>query len=235
MSITTEIQRLRTNVNNIRQNTSDILDAIANKGVAIPAGSTLDDCAGLISQIDGSEGTIHRYSKVVMYGKEYRTIEINGIIWFADNFVAKLSGISDGPSGTPSTPALWEYNGTVLYNAYATELIDNDLTTNYSEWRVSTDDDWYNLITFSAGVSFTGLINKTRTYGGIDAFGLSLELLGYRGVSGTFGTDEADFRIKDESNNLYDQGVFFDSNNDIDSPQFWNPISAGSIRLCKNA
>lgn len=51
MSITTEIQRLRTNVNNIRQNTSDILDAIANKGVEIPAGSTLDDCTGLISQI----------------------------------------------------------------------------------------------------------------------------------------------------------------------------------------
>ena len=54
MSITTEIQRLRTNVNKIRQDTSDILEAIANKGVTVPAGSSLDDCAGLVSQITGT-------------------------------------------------------------------------------------------------------------------------------------------------------------------------------------
>lgn len=56
MSLTTEIQRLRTNINNVRQDTSDILEAIANKGVTVPAGSNLDDCAGLVSQISSGSG-----------------------------------------------------------------------------------------------------------------------------------------------------------------------------------
>lgn len=62
MSITTEIRRLRTNVNNIRQNTSDILDAIANKGVTVPAGSTLDNCASLISSIPANGSTITSFT-----------------------------------------------------------------------------------------------------------------------------------------------------------------------------
>ena len=56
MSLTTEIQRLRTNINNVRQDTSDILEAIANKGVTVPAGSNLDDCAGLIADIPTGGG-----------------------------------------------------------------------------------------------------------------------------------------------------------------------------------
>jgi hypothetical protein len=58
MSLTTEIQRLRTNINNVRQDTSDILEAIANKGVTVPAGSNLDDCAGLVSQIHNTNDNV---------------------------------------------------------------------------------------------------------------------------------------------------------------------------------
>ena len=54
MSITSEIQRLRTNINNMRQNTDSILEAIANKGVTVPSGSKLDDVPGLIGDISGS-------------------------------------------------------------------------------------------------------------------------------------------------------------------------------------
>lgn len=61
MSIITEIQRLKTNIHNVRQNVSDILDAIANKGVTVPAGSKLDDCAGLIASISGGGGDFNYY------------------------------------------------------------------------------------------------------------------------------------------------------------------------------
>lgn len=178
----------------------------------------------------GGGGTVHNYGKVNLYDKEYRTIEINGIIWLADNFTERLPGISINPSGTPSTPALWDYNGTILYNGYAAQLIDADLNTNYSEWRVATSSDWTNLISFSGGSNVAGLVNKTRNYGGIDANGLSIELLGYRGIGGSFGTGEGDFRNKE-----YDRGVFFKTSNDVGTPQYWNPISGGTIRLCKDA
>jgi hypothetical protein len=177
----------------------------------------------------GGGGTVHNYGKVTLYNKEYRTIEINGIIWLADNFIEELPGISINPSGTPSTPALWRYNGTILYNGYAAEIIGNNLNTNYSEWRVSNSSDWNNLISFSGGSNVAGLVNKTRDYGGIDANGLSIEILGYRSVTGSFDPGEADFRLKDN------QGVFFYTSNNVDTPQDWNPIGGGTIRLCKDA
>lgn len=49
MSIQSEITRISGNV-------SDALDAITAKGVTVPAGSTSDDLADLISQISGGGG-----------------------------------------------------------------------------------------------------------------------------------------------------------------------------------
>jgi hypothetical protein len=49
MSIASEISRLQ----GVK---SDILGAIANKGVTVPAGSALDDCPALISSISGEGG-----------------------------------------------------------------------------------------------------------------------------------------------------------------------------------
>lgn len=50
MSITSEISR-------IRQNVSGAMTAIANKGVTVPAGSTSDDLADLISEIETGGGS----------------------------------------------------------------------------------------------------------------------------------------------------------------------------------
>lgn len=58
MSITSQLQRLRTNISNMRQNVSDILDAIQNKGVTVPANSNLSDCSGLIAQIPTGGGAV---------------------------------------------------------------------------------------------------------------------------------------------------------------------------------
>lgn len=56
MSITYQLQRLRTNIANMRQDVSDILDAIRNKGVTVPSGSKLDDVPGLIASISDGGG-----------------------------------------------------------------------------------------------------------------------------------------------------------------------------------
>lgn len=51
MSLSTEIQRLKTNADGIVSDTHAILEAIAAKGVTVPEGSTLHDCPGLIDSI----------------------------------------------------------------------------------------------------------------------------------------------------------------------------------------
>lgn len=72
MSIISEIKRLHNNVINLRENTDAILEAITNKGVEVPSGSTLDDCPGLIGSISGGGGSA---GSLIIDGKEYGVIE----------------------------------------------------------------------------------------------------------------------------------------------------------------
>lgn len=80
MSITSEMQRLRTNINNIRENTDSILEAIANKGVTVPSGSKLDDVPGLIASISGGGGGGAPYLKNIMPTTGVKVVDENGYI-----------------------------------------------------------------------------------------------------------------------------------------------------------
>ena len=151
MSITTEIQRLRTNVNKIRQDTSDILDAIANKGVTVPAGSSLDDCAGLVSQITGTATpTLYReqikdnYYTYVQIGDRYFTI---------DNLAEDFTGVDTSYAGdAPYRIAISNHSDYgFYYNNLAVEIIDNWLSSNNSPWRVATKSDYESLLSLDAG------------------------------------------------------------------------------------
>ena len=83
MSITTEIQRLHTNINSIRGNTGSILEAIANKGVTVPSGSKLDDCAGLIASITGGGGSFEADNIVnIVPINKMAVVDSNGYIGF---------------------------------------------------------------------------------------------------------------------------------------------------------
>lgn len=66
MSLSTEIQRLKTNADGIVSDTHAILEAIAAKGVTIPEGSKLKDCPGLISSISSGGGDVGVYLQAIV-------------------------------------------------------------------------------------------------------------------------------------------------------------------------
>lgn len=209
----------------------DIKSAIGQKGGIVPATVYMDDVADMIDNIvvPGGFDNGPGYTMVTLFNKEYKTRTINGITWLCEDFIYKPMEFASNPSGTPATPAYWDFNGTVLYNGYAANLINDYLTDG---WHISIPGEWYNLIEYSGGANFAGLVNKTRAYNGVNAFGLCIEMRGYRGVSGILRTGEGDYRMAN------DYGVYFTTEHNggagCSVSTYWNPVSAGSMRLCKS-
>lgn len=87
MSIASEITRLQ----GVK---SDILQAIADKGVTVPVGSMLDDCPALIASISGG-GAIHQdFVDKTILGDTYKCVEIsNGIFFPIENLHYKDANI----------------------------------------------------------------------------------------------------------------------------------------------
>lgn len=159
MSITSEMQRLHTNINNIRENTDSILEAIANKGVTVPSGSKLDDVPGLIAQIP--------YGSNIIGGKAYKTVRMpDGKVWMAENLDFKFCNISG--SGSPTTPNAWYYNNDettygwdgykcgLLYNWYAVKFLTDYRSDLCPGWHVPTKAEWDALVTACGGASVAG-------------------------------------------------------------------------------
>ena len=102
-------------------------------------------------------------------GRTYRTVNIGGVEWLAENLDYKFSGCAIGSSGAPSTPAAWYYNndetaygidGTrkcgLLYNWYAASLLNSSRATLCPGWHVPTNDEWSALVTAVGGSSTAG-------------------------------------------------------------------------------
>lgn len=77
MSIQSEITRISGNVTNA-------LDAIADKGVTVPAGSNSDDLATLIAQISGG-GSVVVWDETDSHGGTIRHIEAANTYSSGDN------------------------------------------------------------------------------------------------------------------------------------------------------
>lgn len=250
MSIASEITRLQ----GVK---SDILQAIADKGVTIPTGSALADCPTLIASITGggdvsisaqmidSEVGIkvvdengyvgatltdyfphvgntyyNNYAIVVegadfsqsglgrvtfitpgsadIGGRTYRTVNIGGVEWLAENLDYKFSGCNIGGSGTPSTPNAWYYNndeatygidGTrkcgLLYNWYACKLLNDNRSELVPGWHVPTNDEWTALANAVGGTSTAGTklkaanVSWATSWGGTDDYGFAVLPAGY--------------------------------------------------------
>ena len=132
MSIQSEITRISGNV-------SDAFTAITNKGVTVPAGSTSDDLADLISQISGGGGgAISIVDTPDAAGGTVRTITAVDIsdttavagdvaqgkyFYTADG--TKTAGTASGGGGggsvSPKQVNFIDYDGTVLYSYTAQE------------------------------------------------------------------------------------------------------------------
>lgn len=156
MSIASEITRLQ----GVK---SDILTAIGNKGVTVPAGSALDDCPGLIADIP----TGPNYK--VIGGREYRTVVMpDGKEWLAENLDFKFNGCYLGQSGVPTTPNAWYYDndeatygidGTkkcgLLYNWYAAKFLNDHRSDLCPGWHVPSSAELEALLNATGGSGTT--------------------------------------------------------------------------------
>ena len=124
-------------------------------------------------------------------GRTYRTVNIGGVEWLAENLDYKFSGCNIGGSGTPSTPNAWYYNndeatygidGTrkcgLMYNWYAVKLLNDNRSTLIPGWHVPTDGEWTALANAVGGTSTAGTKLKAAniswegiTWGGTDDYG----------------------------------------------------------------
>ena len=246
MSITSEMQRLHTNINNIRENTDSILEAIANKGVTVPSGSKLDDVPGLIAQIpDGSN---------IIGGKAYKTVAMpDGKVWLAENLDYKFCNI--GGSGDPSTANAWYYDNDestygwngykcgLLYNWYAVKFLNDNRSYLCPGWHVPTDDEWSSLVTAcgaSAGAKLKALDNSVALgfpsgWNGTDDYGFSIMPSGYRlaGDFHNFGKTSTNWTISEVSYRVFQYYFTKDSSSVIRSDGNGKE-DAFSVRLVKD-
>ena len=106
-------------------------------------------------------------------GRTYRTVNIGGVEWLAENLDYKFSGCPIGRSGYTEEPGAWYYNddettygidGTrkcgLLYTWYAVKLLNDNRATLCPGWHVPTTSEWNTLATDVGGASIAGTILK---------------------------------------------------------------------------
>lgn len=153
-------------------------------------------------------------------GRTYRTVNIGGVEWLAENLDYKFSGCNIGGGGTPSTPNAWYYNndeatygidGTrkcgLLYNWYAVKLLNDNKATFCPGWHVPTNDEW------------TALANAV---GGTSTAGTKLKAANVSWATSWGGTDDYGFGV-------LPAGLYYGSFNNVDSyAYFWTVTESGS-------
>lgn len=155
MSIASEITRLQ----GVK---SDILTAISDKGVTVPAGSALDDCPSLIASI------VKGSNSYLIGDKYYDCVKINGAIWMAENLDFAWEGLPIGVDGASSSPKANYYNNDqetfgrngrkcgLMYNWHAVNYLNNNKASLISGWHVPTDTEWADLISAVGGTAIAG-------------------------------------------------------------------------------
>lgn len=174
MSIASEITRLQ----GVK---SDILQAIADKGVTVPAGSALDDCPALIASIGYD----------VIGGKKYKTVQMpDGKIWLAENLDFKFCDITSSWSTDNERPAACYYNNDestygwngykcgLLYNWYAAKVLNDHRSELCPGWHVPSQSDYADLkslISINPGYKLSkGELSWATQWEGSDDFGFSM-------------------------------------------------------------
>lgn len=131
-------------------------------------------------------------------GRTYRTVNIGGVTWLAENLDFKFSGCNIGGSGTPSTPNAWYYNNDeatygidgvrkcgLLYNWHAVKLLNDNKSELIPGWHVPTTAEWDALANAVGGTSVAGTVLKAAnvswatSWGGTDDYGFGVLPAGY--------------------------------------------------------
>jgi uncharacterized protein (TIGR02145 family) len=156
-------------------------------------------------------------------GRTYRTVNIGGAEWLAENLDFKFSGCNIGGSGTPSTPNAWYYNndeatygidGTrkcgLLYNWYACKLLNDNRSELISGWHVPTNDEWTALANAVGGTSTAGTklkaanVSWDTSWGGTDDYGFAVLPAGsYNGSFNDVGSGANFWTIIERGSDAY--------------------------------
>lgn len=142
-------------------------------------------------------------------GRTYRTVNIGGVEWLAENLDYKFSGCAIDGSGEWITPAAWYYNsneadygidGTykcgLLYNWYAAKFLNDNRATLCPGWHVPTNAEFESLSTAVGGSTDAGtklkcqngsiLTNYPTNWNGTDDYNFSAPPCGFRDRGGGF-------------------------------------------------
>lgn len=144
MSIASEITRLQ----GVK---SDILSAIANKGVTVPAGSALDDCAGLIADIPSGGGPHQEFVYKEVLGKQYKCVEIAPkVFWMCENLDYIDSNIIDSSNLSSDINsqacAYFNYDQTQSQGRFYTPTTRTYLGSIKTSVMKNIDSTYYNML-----------------------------------------------------------------------------------------
>lgn len=131
-------------------------------------------------------------------GRTYRTVNIGGVEWLAENLDYKFSGCAIGPTSSSNIkdPAAWYYHNDestygwngykcgLMYNWYAVNLLETNKATLCPGWHVPTSTEYDALITVIGGSSTAG--TKMKALDGS---------AGTNWPSGWNGTDDYEFKL----------------------------------------
>ena len=291
---------------------SDILSAIAAKGVTVPVDSVLGDCPSLIAAITGGGGAVSISTQMIdsevgikvvdengsvgatltnyfphvgntyynnfaivvegadfsqsglgrvtfitpgsadIGGRTYRTVNIGGVEWLAENLDFKFSGCNIGGGGTPSTPNAWYYNndeatygidGTrkcgLLYNWYAVKLLNDNRSTLIPGWHIPTNDEWTALANAVGGTSTAGTklkaanVSWATSWGGTDDYGFAVLPAGcYDGSFYDVGSLAYFWTVTESGSNAYSR--YFETGATMNQYTY-RKYYGGSVRLVKDS
>ena len=188
-------------------------------------------------------------------GRTYRTVNIGGVEWLAENLDFKFSGCNIGGGGTPSTPNAWYYNndeatygidGTrkcgLLYNWHAVKHLNDNRSTLCPGWHVPTTSEWDALATAVGGASTAGTklkasgVSWASSWGGTDDYGFAALPAGSR-YSGSFHDvgSNALFWTATESSSAGASLRYFDTGASMYSDNYNKTNNAFSVRLVKDS
>jgi uncharacterized protein (TIGR02145 family) len=185
-------------------------------------------------------------------GRTYRTVNIGGVTWLAENLDFKFSGCNIGGSGTPSTPNAWYYNndeatygidGTrkcgLLYNWYACKLLNDNRSELIPGWHVPTNDEWTALANAVGGASTAGTklkaanVSWATSWGGTDDYGFGvLPAGGYNGNFNLLGSYTRFWTMTESDRSAYYR--IFDTDAKMEQNTYDNGLGS-LVRLVKDA
>ncbi len=130
--------------------------------MGVSVGSSIYNAPSIYESGQGGGGDNNKIGN-----RTYRTVNIDGVTWLAQNLDFKFCVI--GGSDTPSTPNAWYYNNDettygidgvrkcgLLYNWYAVRFLIDHKSELIPGWHVPTKDEWNALANAVGGTGVAG-------------------------------------------------------------------------------